>query len=117
MSVLTALSAQLTNWAENEVKTKWYVWYYREPATRGWQEICGHYSDLIKITDQGILETEKTAKLPVEDRFFTTVEYKTFTLQIRGMIPANEDLYSVCIWQVSSKVHCMVFYSSTYPPQ
>ena len=106
MSALTALAAQLVNWVESEITIKsranWYIWYYRKPATRGWKEIYEHLNQLIKITDHGFRENTKGA-LPVIVEYkdnYTIVEYSTFTLKIRGRMSVDEDLYSVCIWQV-----------------
>ena len=108
MSALTALAAQLVNWVESEItiklRAKWYIWYYRESATRGWKEIYEHLTDrLIKISDHAYEFRENTkGALPVaeyEDNY-TIVKYNTFTLKIRGRMSVDEDLYSVCIWQV-----------------
>jgi len=94
MSSLTAVAAQVVNGVEIEKTAKWYIWYYHDSAIKGWQQIDEH---LMKITDQDN---------------YTIVEYRTFTLKVRGRISDIEDLYSVCIWQVCiiSEVHVLVTY-------
>jgi len=101
MSALTAVAAQVVNW----VTAKWYIWYYRDSAIRGWQQIDEHLN-LMKITDHEFQNAKGV--LPITDKDnYTIVEYKTFTLKVLGKISVDEDLYSVCIWQVCvfSEVH------------
>jgi len=97
MSVLTAWAA---HWVESEITAKWYIWYYRDSTIRGWKKIDEHL-DLMKITDHGFQNAKGVLPITVEDNDnYTIVEYKTFTLKVRGRISVDEDLYSVCIWQV-----------------
>jgi len=101
MSALTALAAQVVNWVESEITAKWYIWYYRDSAIRGWQQIDEHLN-LMKITDHGFQHDAKGV-LPITVEYkdnYTIVEYKTFALKVCGRISVDEDLYSVCIWQV-----------------